>query len=548
MPHVHPPARRPRAVLIGADHEENLSLRYVAGAARAAGIETEILPFNEAADEAAVCRATLACRPFLVGISMPFQARAAESLGLALKLRAAGYQGHITIGGHFPTFEYDSILRDHPAVDSVVRHEGEVTFCDLASRLSKHETIGDVRGLVSRAGERLVVAERRPLSRLDELPFPDRRGDPERVLGIACAPIVASRGCYADCSFCCINAFSQHADGPRFRRRSPENVAREMAQEYRERGVRLFIFHDDNFFVPHPPSNQRRYRRLADCLREEGLRGIGLVIKCRPNDVEEEMFSLLQELGLLRAYVGIESNSQEGLVSLNRRISQADNRRALGILGRLGIYHSFNLLIFDPEATLDGVRANLDFMEEFAGTPSNFCRAEVYAGTPLKDVLARQERLTGSYMAWGYAMRSAPVEMLFRIASTAFAPRNLKADGVASLNMGLRFDAEVLRHFYPDRGGAAPRRPLEALSREVALDSVAHMRRALEFVSGADLLDDRACRDFTVELARSVAGKDLGFLTAIRSYRRQMEEAVGTSRTPAEAPSAEAHRAPAVGG
>ncbi len=520
-----------RAVLIGAEREENLSLRYLVSAARAAGVAAEIVRFDGPEDLATACAATLAVDPLVVGVSIPFQARAAESLALVARLRAAGYSGHVTIGGHFPTFEYESLLRDHPAVDSVVRHEGEQTLCELCRRLVRGEPPAGVRGLVTRNGTGLSVAAPRPLPALDSLAFPDRPRDPETVLGVPCAPILASRGCYADCSFCCISAFSRHAQGPRFRRRSPENVALEMAQEHRERGVRLFVFQDDNFFVPHGPSNLKRYRRLADRLRCHGLGDIGLVIKCRPNDVEEELFSLLKEMGLIRAYVGVESNSEEGLVSLNRRISRADNRRALRTLQRLGIYHSFNLLVFDPEATLDGVRANLEFMEEFASSPSNFCRAEVYAGTPLREALARQGRLVGDYRAWGYTMRSAAVEMLFRIASTAFAPRNLKSDGIASLNMGVRFEAEVLRRFHPRRHSPGLQRQIESLSGEVARDSVAHMRRAIDFVTSADLLDDGTCRGFTLELARSLAGRDLGFLEAIRGFKGRMQEAVRAGMT-----------------
>ena len=118
--------------------------------------------------------------------------------------------------------------------------------------------------------------------RLDDLPLPDRRGEPHDVLGVPTAPIVGSRGCYADCSFCCIYAYAENARGPRYRRRSPEDIVREMKQEREQRGVRLFVFHDDNFFLPHLPTNLKRYRRFGELLRAEGLDDIALVIKCRP--------------------------------------------------------------------------------------------------------------------------------------------------------------------------------------------------------------------------------------------------------------------------
>jgi hypothetical protein len=112
--------------------------------------------------------------------------------------------------------------------------------------------------------------------------------------------------------------------------------------------------------------------------------------------------------------------------------------------------------------------------------------------------------------------------------------------------MGVRFDAEVLRHFYPGRTVPGLQGQLESLSREVAHDSAAHMRRAIDFVSRADLLDDQACRDFTVELARSIAARDLAFLTAIRTHRRQMDEAVGTPHATSNVPGAGARLAPAA--
>jgi anaerobic magnesium-protoporphyrin IX monomethyl ester cyclase len=527
-----------RVVLVGAEIEENLSIRYLSAAAQAVGVDTELVAFNESGQQDVACHEILEHDPLVVGISMPFQARAPESLALARRLRDRGYTGHITVGGHFPTIEYENILHNHPSIDSVVRHEGERTLPELCLRLSRGETLADLPGLATRRGEVIVVADRRRLADLDDLAFPDRRGRPRTALGVPYAPVMGSRGCYGDCAFCCIHAFSRHADGPRYRRRSPESIVHEIALDYRQRGVRIFVFHDDNFLVPSRQANLERCRQLRDGLRGAGLGDVAFVIKCRPNDVDEELFALLKEMGLIRVYVGIESNSREGLLSLNRRVSQEENRRALCTLERLDIYHSFNLLIFDPEATLDGIRANLEFMEEFAESPSDFCRAEIYAGTQLRETLDRQGRLVGDYLAWGYAMRTPAVEMLFRIATTAFAPRNLRSDGVANLNMGARFAAEVLHRFHPGDPSARLRKSLRSLSRAVACDTVAHMRSAIDFVTAANLLDDDACREFTIELARSIASKDLAFVTAMRSYQLRLEEAMGATCPVCPAPAA----------
>jgi hypothetical protein len=313
--------------------------------------------------------------------------------------------------------------------------------------------------------------------------------------------------------------------------RSPEAIAREMKEQYDARKIRLFVFHDDNFFVPDARRNIKRYRRLAELLDGYGMNDIALVIKCRPNDVDAELFALLQEMGMIRAYVGIESNSEEGVVSLNRRITAADNRRALLLLREMGVYCSFNILLFDPEATLSGIEQNLDFMAEFAEVPWNFCRAEVYAGTPLKAKLESEGRLSGDYLAWDYRMRADRVELLFRIATTAFFGRNFKPDGIANLNMGIRFDGQVLRRFYPEAWDPEYEARLVALSRAVARDSVAGMREALAFVREADPRDATLVNAFTLALARRVSKSDLAFLAQIKSLRREMERRVGETRS-----------------
>lgn len=247
------------------------------------------------------------------------------------------------------------------------------------------------------------------------------------------------------------------------------------------------------------------------------------MIKCRPNDVEPELFRLLQEMGMIRAYVGIETNSDEGVISLRRSITPEDNRRALSVLRELEVYHSFNVLIFDPEATLAGVAANLDFMADFADTPFNFCRAEVYAGTPLKHTLTEQGRLVGDYMAWNYEMRDPRVELLFRICTTAFFGRNFKSDGLANLNMGLRFDAEVLRKFYAAAWDRDYHERVIAFSRALGEDTVRHAREALAFAREVEVDDFRRVHAFTLELARAIARSDLRLLATCKALRREME-------------------------
>jgi len=42
------------------------------------------------------------------------------------------------------------------------------------------------------------------------------------------------------------------------------------------------------------------------------------------------------------------------------------------------------MLLLNPDSTLEDFRANVAFLRGHCGNPMNFCRTEIYAGTPLE--------------------------------------------------------------------------------------------------------------------------------------------------------------------
>src|SRR5262245_9996216 len=155
-------------VLIGAEFEENLSLRYLASAVAQDGFQPVLIPFNQPEQTAAIAGHIENLDPLVVGISIPFQLRAREFLNLAEQVRARGVRAHITAGGHFATFEYDNILKDYPAIDSIVRHEGEATLRELCGALRDGRDVAGIAGTLVRAPNNVVNGGTRKLTPLDE--------------------------------------------------------------------------------------------------------------------------------------------------------------------------------------------------------------------------------------------------------------------------------------------------------------------------------------------------------------------------------------------
>ena len=463
--------------LIGPEIEENLSLRYLASSLARAGYRSEIIPFTgedefEAALEGVLGSAT---PPMLVGLSLAFQWKATETLALAVALRERGYTGHITAGGHFATFACRELLQDFHELNSIVRQEGEHTLVALLDALRSQQLLDDIPGLAFRRDDAVIVTALPSNPDLAALPSPDRRGEPAACFDHRIAPLVSSRGCYANCTFCCIAAWhEQTLPGKRYRVREPDAVAAEMVEMQRTRGIEIFVFHDDNFFVPGKRRNLERFHALADALEQRGIGRFATVVKARPTDVDLEVFKVLRDrLKAIRVYVGIETDSEQGLQTLRRWAKPRQNHRAIEIVRELGLYCCFNMLTFDPDTTLESLDINIDFMQHACDFPFNFGRVELYAGTPLLQRMQAEGRVRGDYLQWDYDLHDEHVTRVFRIAMAAFGERNFGPDALNNRIMGTRFDIEVCRHFHPDRHEEHWRKEGIALTEQLGSDSVA---------------------------------------------------------------------------
>lgn len=516
--------------LVGPEVEENLSLRYLAAALEAAHFPCRIIPFNGWTGFSAALQAIPAREgaPSMVGLSLSFQWRARDFLALAVALREKGYRGHITAGGHFGTFAAEELLRDFPELDSICLHEAEMTIVSLAKGLRDGTWPGESDGLALRDGGGGVVRDRPPAPPdVSMLQWPDRRGAPATCLGHRLAPMISSRGCYAKCDFCCIAEWhEQTLPGKRYRLRPVEDVAEEMAWLRSQRGIDIFILHDDNFFLPTPDKSLGRIHALASELEKRGVSRFATVVKARPNDLNTEVLAAMKErLGLMRLYLGVETDSEQGLRTLRRGVSSLQNHEALARAGQLGIYVCFNMLIFDPDTTVADLGRNLAFIERYADCPLNFGRVELYAGTPLLRRMLAEGRCSGDYLGWDYSLRDSAVQRIFEIAMRCFYDRNFAPASIANRLMGTRFDVEVCRHFHSDCYDERWLESAKDASRSLACDSVAALREILAFVQAGAGHDDGVA--FEADLRHRLRRKEACLQKAASELEATIQAAVG---------------------
>ncbi len=502
----------PRISLVGPSLQGNLALEYLEAAAAAKGFPTQLVGFDTRADAPSCVRSVLDFNSDLVGLSITFQCAVNDHLELARLLRKSGYRGHITCGGHVPTFCFEEILKEAPEIDTVVRHEGEQTLIDLLDMLGRGETPSDITGLVWREGDDIAVGPQRPLlTELETLPRPLRRSDPLVVGGAPMAVMLTSRGCIGDCTYCCLLAFGRDAGGKRFRMRDVDAVAEEIASMYHDLGIRVVIVQDDLFILPSEKKAIARMRAISRAIKARGVDKMLFWIKGRPETITAPVAEAAREMGAIHIFLGVENASLDRLRYLGRAHSRKDNEQAISRCLDNKIRSSFNFMLFDPDCTLEEVTDNIDFAQQFLNLTWNVCRTEIYPGTRLLERLRTQGRLHGDWRAYGYQMKDLRAEIMFRILRICFDQRAFSNESLLNRMINLSFARHVQEELLPGPSTDALSKKVDQLILEVYRDTVDALLEVADFASGAKFDDLDGCRNYAIETAMTINERDLLF-------------------------------------
>jgi len=290
-----------------------LGLGYLAAVLRDAGHDVEIHD--------------LACgRPTLRDLARRLIDWQAEFVGLSVMtpnfsgakavaqmLRHLPARPHVFVGGAHVSVHPELSLDDFYADAAFVR-EGEISVPAYIAKVEAGQDPSKVKGVVFRRnGETVDTGPADPIRDLNVLPWP--AWDllrPERyppiphqlfVRRLPVAPILTTRGCPFNCSFCATTWLF----GSKIRRRDPQDVVDEMVYLTERHGIREFHVEDDN-----PTLIREHIDNLCHALIASGRRWLwkfpnGVMV----NTLDDELIALLARAGCYQISLGIESMSRE---------------------------------------------------------------------------------------------------------------------------------------------------------------------------------------------------------------------------------------------
>jgi radical SAM superfamily enzyme YgiQ (UPF0313 family) len=273
--------------------------------------------------------------------------------------------------------------------DVVVVGEGESTLAEVIATLPSMGPRGlqAVRGIVfkNEAGVAVHTAERAKISDLDSLPLPDREAiDHQKYLdawrthhGASSINLITARGCPYKCTWC-----SHAVYGYSHRRRSPANVADEVAWIVERYNPDQLWYADDVFTISHPWLQQ-----YSEQLKRRGLHLPFETITRADRLQSEAAVIALRELGCYRIWIGSESGSQRILDAMQRGVSVEQVRRAVKLAHKHGIRVGMFLMWGYEGEEIEDIAATVEHVKE--SNPDIFFTTVSYPikGTPYFDTV-----------------------------------------------------------------------------------------------------------------------------------------------------------------
>ncbi len=250
----------------------------------------------------------------------------------------------VIMGGAHVTFMAEEAL-EH--CDYICRGEADLTFLPLVTCIEKGELPVAIPGVSFRREDTIVHNPAADWVDMNRVPFPDL--SLFSGLKMSTYPVMTSRGCPFDCTFCSVTQMF----GRKYRCRETEALLEELEQY---RGKQVF-FVDDNF-----TANPRRTKELLREMIEQDIKPSWWCTQVRTDAArDEELLQLMYDSNCRMVFVGMESVNPETLKSYNKKQEVEDIIYCIERFHQLGIMVHGMFVFGADEDSLQTIEDTLDF-------------------------------------------------------------------------------------------------------------------------------------------------------------------------------------------
>jgi anaerobic magnesium-protoporphyrin IX monomethyl ester cyclase len=406
--------------------DENLGVAYLLAALHKADIEADVYDFNfEQKTEEEIIKLALEKCPKIIGITT-HQYSFLHAKNLTKIIRKMNFTGKIIMGGQFPSLASKFVFENCLEVDHILLGECDNTIVEYVKCVINGADFNSIDGFLSRTSNSFNLHGFPKIKQLDTLPIPCRYGKKYNAKSVV-PSVSSSRGCsYGRCTFCSTAAYYKNIYRTNmWRYRSSESVCDELKHLYDEQKCEYFVFADETVFNTCETQN-----RIPDALKKleaEGIR-MNFMLDCRAADIEPKLFLELKKYGLVRVFVGFETNDPKYLKMIMKGTTTHNNEFAVKVLKQLEIQIVPGFIPFYPEATLESIKEDFRFMVETIGynkVHKYVKRLVPEVSTPFFEKLLKEGNLYGNFPLYEYKFYDIRVQKLYDDLKTLIFEENI---------------------------------------------------------------------------------------------------------------------------
>jgi radical SAM superfamily enzyme YgiQ (UPF0313 family) len=272
-------------------------------------------------------------------------------------------------GGPHVTLDPYNLMKE-TNFDIAVIGEGEQTILKIVSGKYRNK----IKSIAFREDNNIIINEKRDwISDIDGLPYPKYdcfdsfNGKIERY------PLITSRGCPYNCSYCSVGTVI----GKKWRARKPKNIIDELIQAKEKYKSKEFEILDDNFSL-----DMRRAKSICQLLIDNK---INMAWSCtngvRADKLDSELIELMRYSGCNSIAIGVESGCREVFDKIQKGENLADIENAVSLAKKAGMKVKGFFIIGLPESTYKKDMQSIEYAKKLQMDSISWGMFVPYPGT-----------------------------------------------------------------------------------------------------------------------------------------------------------------------
>jgi len=296
--------------------------------------------------------------PDVIGVSI-YTTNAPEADKIISRINEISPKIPLMVGGPHASL-YTDVLERNNKIDYIFRGEAELNILNIIenARKEKHPRVIQSNQLVD----------------LNLLPIPDYKSFYKWEL-MTNYPIMTSRGCPFQCSFCA----SANLAYRKWRARNLDECIEELKKAQEEISPNLkFVVFDDN-----PITDKQRFKDFLVSYSTK-IKAELTVVNVRADGVDDEFLKLLKKCGVKFISIGVEHANPEVFKLINKGESLEQIEKACKLIKKHKISLGMSFVIGLPKDTLERTKESIKFAKKFKADECSINLICPYRNTPAR--------------------------------------------------------------------------------------------------------------------------------------------------------------------